>query len=63
MNSYYQGYYSLHILKSLAPYQLRTELLSDFPHHVVCNRVQPEKHDMEIMDMMDIFTPIPTTAW
>ena len=46
-----------------APYQLQTELLSDFPHHVVCNRVQLEKHDMENIDMMDTFTPIPTTSW
>jgi hypothetical protein len=30
-----------------------------FSQHVVCNCVQPRKHDMEIMDIMDNFTPHP----
>jgi hypothetical protein len=31
--------------------------------HVVCNRVQPRKHVMEIMDMLDKYAPIPCTIW
>jgi len=26
-------------------------------HHAVCNRVQRQKHDMEIVDILDIHTP------
>jgi len=35
-----------------------TRLGSAIPSACVCNRVQPQKHSMEIMNIMDILTPI-----